>query len=61
MNAILDGDRLLLLPEVAEFLRSSVKTVRRLIDDGKLKSLKVRGRILVRRSDLMALVNAATR
>jgi excisionase family DNA binding protein len=61
MNAILDGDRLLLLPDVAEFLRSSVKTVRRLIDDGKLKSLKVRGRILVRRSDLMALVNAATR
>ena len=61
MNTLPDGDRLLLLPEVAEALRVSDKTVRRLIDEGKLKSLKVRGRILVRSSELMAYVNAAAR
>jgi excisionase family DNA binding protein len=38
-----DGDRLLTLPEVADGLRVSVKTVRRLIDEGKLQSIKVRG------------------
>ena len=36
------GDRLLKLPEVADELRVSVKTVRRLIDEGKLASVKVR-------------------
>jgi excisionase family DNA binding protein len=61
MNSLPDGDRLLLLPEVAQSLRVSAKTVRRLIDEGKLKSLKVRGRILVRSSELMALVNGAVR
>jgi excisionase family DNA binding protein len=56
-----DGDRLLLLKEVAEVLRVSHKTIRRLIDDGKLRSLKVRGRILIRSSDLMAYVKSAAR
>jgi excisionase family DNA binding protein len=56
-----DGDQFLLLPEVAGSLRVSVKTVRRLIDEGKLKTHKIRGRILVRRSELMNLVTATSR
>ena len=61
MDTLPDGDRLLLLPEVAKALRVSDKTVRRLIDEGRLKSLKMRGRILIRSSELMALVNTAVR
>ena len=57
MKTLPDGDRLLLLKEVAEALRVSDKSVRRLIDEGKLKSLKVRWRILIRSSDLMAYVS----
>jgi excisionase family DNA binding protein len=56
-----DGDQFLLLPEVAGSLRVSVKTVRRLIDEGKIKTHKIRGRILVRRTELMAYINAAAR
>jgi excisionase family DNA binding protein len=54
------GDRLLRIKEVAELLRSSDKTVRRLIDDGKLRSLKLRGLRLVRSSDLSALIEGAS-
>ncbi len=61
MNALPDGDNFFLLPEVAEALRVSVKTIRRLIGEGKLKTHKIRGRILVRRAELMAYVNAAAR
>jgi excisionase family DNA binding protein len=57
---ITTADRLLRIKEVAAFLRSSEKTVRRLIDEGKLRSLKLRGLRLVRASDLNALVRAAT-
>lgn len=45
-----NGDEFLLLPEIAHVLRCSVKTVRRLIQDGKLKSAKVRGRVVVLKS-----------
>lgn len=51
------GDELLLLPEVARVLRCSVKTVRRLIQGGKLKSGKIRGRLVVRKSALLAYVD----
>jgi excisionase family DNA binding protein len=61
MNTLPDGDKLLLLPEVAEALRVSVKTVRRLITEGKLKIHKIRGRIAIRSSELMAYVNAVAR
>jgi len=47
-----NGNRLLILPEVAAILRVSVKTVRRLIDDGKLRSIKVRGARRIWLSDL---------
>lgn len=43
LETLLNGVRLLTLAEVANFLRVSVKTVRRLIDEGKLRSIKVRG------------------
>lgn len=48
-----NGNRLLLLSEVAAVLRVSVKTVRRLIEEGKLKSIKVRGAVRIWLSDLM--------
>lgn len=53
------GERLLRIKEVAAFLRSSEKTVRRLIDEAKLPSIKLRGLRLVRESDLKALINGA--
>lgn len=55
-----NGDELLLLPEVALVLRCSVKTVRRLIQDGKLKPGKIRGRLVVRKSALLAYVDTIT-
>jgi excisionase family DNA binding protein len=61
MNALPDGESFFLLPEVAGALRVSVKTIRRLIGEGKLKTHKIRGRILIRRAELMAYVNAVAR
>lgn len=62
MNAcqLPNGDEFLLLPEVARMLRCSVKTVRRSIQEGKLKAVKDRGRVLVLKSALLAYVNAIT-
>jgi excisionase family DNA binding protein len=56
---ILGGDRLLRIKEVAAYLRSSEKTVRRLIDEAKLRSIKLRGLRLVKASDLKALIERA--
>lgn len=58
-NSIQSGDRLLRIKDVARILPFSEKTIRRLIDDGKLRSLKLRGLRLVRLSDLNALINGA--
>lgn len=55
-----NGDSFLLLPEVAHVLRCSVKTVRRLIQDGKIKSGKNRGRVVVLKSALLAYVGTIT-
>ena len=55
-----NGDEILLLPEIASALRCSVKTVRRLIQDGKLKSAKNRGRVVVLKSALLSYVAAIT-
>ena len=62
MNPILfaNGDEFLLLPEVANVLRCSVKTVRRIIQEGKLRSAKNRGRVIVLKSALLAYVNTIT-
>lgn len=53
-----DGDRFLKLLEVAQALRRSVKTVRRLIEAGELASVKIRGARLVRASAVEAMVQA---
>lgn len=45
--------KLLILEEVAEILRLSVKSVRRRISSGKLKSVDEGGRVLVKETDLM--------
>ena len=50
MNIV--DEKLHKLPEVAQFLRVSVKTIRRLIDEGKLKSIKVRGAVRILDRDL---------
>jgi len=55
-----NGDSFLLLPEVAQVLRCSVKTVRRLIQDGKLRAGKNRGRVVVLKSALQGYVRKIT-
>jgi excisionase family DNA binding protein len=47
------GDRLMVLKDVAEHLRASVKTVRRRIAAGELRGFKEGGRVCVLESDLM--------
>lgn len=56
----LGGDSLLLVPEVARFLRVSDKTIRRMITEGKLPSTKVRGKRLIRMSAVNALIQTAS-
>ena len=51
-----DGERLLRIKEVAEFLRMSDKTVRRMIDAGQLASVKIRGLRLIRWNDLQKML-----
>ena len=51
-----NGERLLRIKEVAEFLRMSDKTVRRMIDAGQLASVKIRGLRLIRWSDLQKML-----
>ena len=53
-----NGDRLLRIKDVATFIGTSDKTVRRLIDEGKLKSQKIRGLRLIWKSHLLALLNS---
>lgn len=55
-----NGESLLRIKEAAACLRSSDKTVRRLIVDGKLRSIKIRGLRLIRASDLNALIQIGT-
>lgn len=44
--------QLLTLEEVADILRVSIQTVRRMIDDGELKARKVRGQWRILKTDL---------
>jgi len=44
--------RILTLDEVADFLKTSVKTVRRRVASGKLKAFKEGGRVLVLEAEL---------
>ena len=54
-----NADALLRIKEVAPVLRVSEKTVRRLIDDGKLRTVKIRGSRLVLTSSLVTLIETA--
>lgn len=47
-------DRLLILAEVADTLRCSVRTVGRLLEEGKLRGVKVASRVRIRESSLVA-------
>ena len=53
-----EGDRPLRINEAADQVGVSDKTIRRLITDGKLPSIKVRGLRFVFASQLRALFNA---
>lgn len=55
-----NGERLLRIKEVADFLRMSDKTVRRMIDAGQLASVKIRGLRLIRWSDLQKMLHPST-
>ena len=45
------------IEEVAEFLKTSVKTVRRRISSGELRSFKEGGRVCVLKADLTDYLN----
>ncbi|EPD83322.1 excisionase family DNA binding domain-containing protein [Microbacterium sp. oral taxon 186 str. F0373] len=50
---------ILFVPEVAEYLRRSVDSIRWLINTKQLKAAKLGGRVVVRRIDLEKFVNDA--
>lgn len=50
-----------MLPEVAERLKASVKTVRRRIEEGKIPAFKEGGRVCVLASDLEAYLDKIIR
>ena len=50
-----------ILPEVAEILKASIKTVRRRIEEGKIPSFKEGGRVCVLASDLDAYLERVFR
>ena len=51
-------ERCLSLRETAERLSISIKTVRRLIRDRDLPAVKIRSRLVVRESDLVAYISS---
>jgi excisionase family DNA binding protein len=52
------ADSCLSVVEVAKRLSVSVKTVRRLITDGELPSVRIHTRLVVRESDLVAFISS---
>jgi excisionase family DNA binding protein len=54
------SDRLLTIPEVAEITRLSVWTIRRAIDAGELRGIRIRSRVRVSRNDLGAWLDAGS-
>ena len=53
-----DGERMMRISEVAQLLRMSDKTIRRMIDAGQLASVKIRGLRLIRWTDLQHLIKS---
>lgn len=51
------NQKLLLIKEVAEILRVSTRSVFRYIKDGDLKSIKLSGKTLIRKSELDKFIN----
>jgi excisionase family DNA binding protein len=45
------------IEEVAKILKVSTATVRRMIDSGELKAIRIRGQIRIRKEDLEDLIN----
>lgn len=60
-SSFLGGDTVHPIREVADFLRVSDKTVRRLISEGKLPAIKLRGKVIIRRRDVDALFEPTRR
>jgi len=52
--------RLLTLDHAAEYLDSSPRTVQRLLDDGELRKVHVKGALRVRADDLAAYIDRQT-
>jgi len=52
LDQLADKGRLMSLSEAADILDINVKTVRKMIKDGELQGVRVRGRIKVAPSDL---------
>lgn len=50
---------ILFVPEVAEYLRRSVDSIRWLIVTKQIKAAKLGGRVVVRRADLEKFINDA--
>ncbi|MEE8600203.1 helix-turn-helix domain-containing protein [Euzebya tangerina] len=57
LNKHIASTRLLTLPEVADMLRCSQKSVRRMVRDGRLSAFKVAERILFKPDEVGALVS----
>ncbi len=51
-----DGERMLRINEVADMLRVSDKTIRRMIDSRRLVACKIRGILLIKWSDVQKLL-----
>ena len=50
-------EELLTIEEVSRILKVSVQTVRRMIDEGELKAIKIRGQWRVKREDLQDYID----
>jgi excisionase family DNA binding protein len=55
----MSNDQLLTLQQVAERLQVSMSTVRRLVDAGKLRSVRIGRNLRVRPEDLAAYIEEA--
>ena len=50
-------EELLTIEEVARILKVSMQTVRRMIDEGELKAIKIRGQWRIKREDLQDYID----
>jgi len=50
-------EELLTIDEVARILKVSIQTIRRMIDEGELKAIKIRGQWRIKREDLQDYID----